>query len=125
MSEDSDKSIEMFRSLIDSAKDALRASMIINGGAVLALLSLLGNIDNSNLKNISSDLSQAMGIFALGVLSTSIAYGLRYIAQFSYAHKKTNLGHILKIITIAAVLSAHIAFFTGVWITYEAFSEKI
>ncbi|WP_042956493.1 hypothetical protein [Pseudomonas brassicacearum] len=75
---------EMFKTVIDSGQAALKASLLIGGGSVVALLAFA----SSAWKALSSDGLSLLGLtvflLAVGVLLVGIASCLTYAAQSSY-----------------------------------------
>ena len=120
-------SMEMFKSVLEAGKTALNTCILINSGAVVALLAFTGNIMSKppQAGNYSAglvgDLAWAMSIFALGVLTSAIAAGAAYCAQLIYA-RGTGKHHInlFHRIAIGCVVAAYASFMAGAWKTLRA-----
>ncbi len=116
--------LELFKSVIDSGKEALNAILLVNGGAVVVLMGFLGSM-------LSKGGSEALGLkltipllsFGFGVLFSAISSGVRYCTQFSYARQWAKSGHCFNIISVLFAIFAYIAFGYGVYVTYEAFTK--
>jgi uncharacterized protein YdbL (DUF1318 family) len=116
--------LEMFKSVIDAGKEALNATLLINGGAVVAFLGFLGSM-------LSKGGSEALGLkltipllsFGFGVLSGALGFGFRYCAQFSYARQWVKTGHIINAISVLCATFAYAAFGYGVYVAYSAFTS--
>ncbi|MEW6589583.1 MAG: hypothetical protein AB1418_00950 [Pseudomonadota bacterium] len=79
-------SIEMLKAVLEAGKSALQSLLVINGGAVIALLgvfsTLVGKSDGAILaKYLSLPLLQ----FGLGVLVAALGFAFRYLSQACYA----------------------------------------
>ena len=74
---------DMLISVIDFAKMGLKASFILNGSAAISVLTLFTKA-LIELPEISSSILDAVFIFALGALSSSIAVILSYFTQLAY-----------------------------------------
>ncbi len=122
---DAQHAIEMFRAVIDAGKEALRAAMIINGGAVIALLSLLGNLGIIEIKTLGGEITLSILYFSFGVLLVAIAYGARYCAQYSYSREWIKPGHFFNIISIFSTLTSYILFAWGSYLTYLTFNNHL
>lgn len=115
--------LEMFKSVIDAGKEALNATLIINGGAVVAFLGFLGSM-------LSKGGSEALGLkltipllsFGFGVLSGALGFGFRYCAQFTYERQWMKAGHTFNAISILFATAAYTAFGYGVYVAYTAFT---
>lgn len=77
--------IEMFKSVIEAGGSALKAGMLANGGAAIALLAFVGNAvarADSTISTFSIGLlSNAMLIFFIGSWLSASAYGLDIFAN--------------------------------------------
>jgi len=115
--------LEMFKSVIDAGKEALNATLLINGGAVVAFLGFLGSM-------LSKGGSEALGLkltipllfFGFGVLFGALGFGFRYCAQFTYARQWIKAGHIFNVISVLFATAAYTAFGYGVYVAYSAFT---
>ena len=86
---DKDSSLEMFKSVIASGQNSLRACMLINAGACIALLAFIGNLASSaDTRLFIPQLAGVMLWFVIGVLVVSIAYGATYWTQHCYKHNE-------------------------------------
>ncbi len=115
---------EMFKSVIDAGKDGLKSVLLINGGAVIALLGLIG-AKAEEIKSIIPQLSVSLLYFGVGVALGALGFGLRYLSQFCYGlgKKKTNrYGDILLVLTVTIALVGFGMFCFALWLTYKIFS---
>jgi len=72
---------ETYKSLMLYGNNALKFVLLINGGAVIALLTFLGNLLKNNSHNIEINMSWSMGCFLLGIIIGGIANLTAYYAQ--------------------------------------------
>ena len=78
--------LEFFKSVIDSGREALNALVLINGGAVVALLSFISITLSKGLSfELGSNLKCSILYFGIGVLMGALGFGGRYFTQFFYA----------------------------------------
>ena len=114
--------IEMFKSVIESGKEALNATILINGGAVAALLGFLSSLISKGTQNqIGQQLTVALLCFGSGVLFGALGFGVRYLTQLTYSAKQQRLGHSLNFLSSLPAVFAYSAFGLGVFQTYCAF----
>lgn len=82
----SQQSIEMLKAVLETGKSALHSLVIINGGAVIALLgvmsSLAGKPDGTLLARY---LALPLLQFGIGVLCGALGFAFRYFSQSYYA----------------------------------------
>ncbi len=62
---------------------AMKAAMLINGGAVVAMLAFVGNVIKSVGSTLLSSLAWSMAFFCGGVLLAALAFGCAYRSGFS------------------------------------------
>ena len=119
-----DGNLEMFRSVIETAKVALSTSILVNGGATVALLALVGTIVGKGPAGSSiapPSLVYALISFAAGVLLGAVATGSTYCSQYCYFQEYKRSAATFRILTIILVLSSYAAFLSGVVSAYHAF----
>jgi hypothetical protein len=106
----------MFESVLEASREALKAIMLITGGAVVVLLGFLGAILS---KNISPSLGQSLALsmfqFSVGVLMAALGFGARYLSHTSYAGAKQWLGVAFAIVSIMFALTAYGLFGFGIY----------
>ncbi len=115
--------IEMFRSVIDSGKDALRAIIIVNGGAIVSLLALLANLEEQLLIKLSKGLTSALALFSLGVFLATVIYGLRYLSQHFFSQDQLNAGYFFQGTSVYLGVMTYVTFAWGLYLTFEAFQK--
>jgi hypothetical protein len=114
--------LEMFRSVIESGKEALNASLLINGGAVIAVLSFLGTAVGKGASNaLGLALTYPLLAFGSGVLLAALAFAARYFTQYAYDREAMRPGTGFHILTVLLGLSAYSSFGFGVFLAYRAF----
>lgn len=115
----------MFQSVLDSAKTALTTSILMNGGAAVALLALLGNLLGKYAATtpLPSQLVFSLVSFAGGVLLGGLATGSTYLTQYCYSKKHRRSGIGLHVLTVLLVVATYVAFLAGVFNAYLAFKR--
>ena len=114
--------VEMFRSVIATGQTALKTSLLINGGATVALLAFLGHVlSNPRAGNLVPVLSFSLYLFGLGVLLGAVATGFTYLAQSALNHAYCRTGAFFRILVIVLVLATYILFWLGLGNAREAF----
>lgn len=119
-----DSETEMFRSVIDTAKAALNTSILVNGGASVALLALLGNLvarPNPTPPALQQGLIVSLAFFAFGVLLGAIATSSTYLSQFCYQNERRRIAIAFHSLTAVLVLSTYVTFALGLSNAYYAF----
>ncbi len=72
---------ETYKSLMLYGNNAIRYVLLINGGAIIALLTFLGNLLKNS--NTQIDMAWPMGLFLLGIVFGGLANMSAYFTQFS------------------------------------------
>jgi hypothetical protein len=100
-----EQDIELFKSVILSGQNALRAGMLLHGGAAVALLAFIGHlVSNPNTKHLVGQFAPILTCFLIGVLIVVVCHGITYLTQYCYHHDKNKWGHRLNV--LSSVLSA-------------------
>lgn len=120
-------SIEMLKAVLEAGKSALQSLLIINGGAVVALLGVLSNlVGKPNGPEFAIRLALPLLLFGIGVLAGAVGFALRYFSQACYSESdddKDNYekwGDRFRYSTIAAALTGYALFGTAIVFSYKA-----
>jgi hypothetical protein len=117
--------IEMFKSVIESGREALNALVLINGGAVVALLGFMGATVSKGLPAaLGASLTWPLLHFGFGVLMGALAFGTRYLSQALFAIQKQRAGNVLNGIAITFAVSGYVLFGTGIYRAFIAFAKQ-
>ncbi|NOE18878.1 hypothetical protein GS634_12175 [Ruegeria atlantica] len=110
----------MTKAAIGFGQGAIRALILINGGAAIAVMTFIGNFGTVQAGLISS-FSLALLLFSMGVAAAALVAGCSYVTQFFY---ESSSGRLLKA-GIAfhwlAVLSAIVSLVFFVWALLTAY----
>ncbi|MDH5327984.1 MAG: hypothetical protein OEZ68_11965 [Gammaproteobacteria bacterium] len=125
---ESKRIIEQFRSLMQVAATAQKTVMIINGGAVIALLTFLGNAQFAGSERIAESLYW----FVFGVACAGITTFLSYFAQLYFLESlKTNdyaylsAGKFFRFFAILLVAFSYVGFIGGSVIATQGFNDRV
>jgi hypothetical protein len=120
-------SIEMLKAVLDAGKSALQSLLIINGGAVIALLGVLSNlVGKANGPDFAIRLALPLLLFGIGVLAGAIGFALRYFSQACYSESDGDKdsyekwGDRFRYSSIAAALTGYALFGTAIMFSYKA-----
>lgn len=110
-------SIEMLKAVLEAGKSALHALLIINGGAVVALLGVMSNlVGKPGGALLAKYLSLPLLQFGIGVLIAAVGFAFRYLSQACYSEKLTPndrydaWGNKLRYIAILLAVSGYVLF---------------
>ena len=108
-------SLEGFRSTMQLAQAALKSSILINGGAAIAMLAFIGHIWNSGqFSSIQSQISGSLIWFLLGVFVSAVATGTGYVTQVFYFEFQDNkIALRWRIISVVLIVFSYIFFLLG------------
>lgn len=107
---------------------AMKAALLINGGASVAMLAFIGTAMNNCTENLLlQKLCFSMLMFIIGVLSVAVAFGVTYLAGLVNAKEKVQLWlwWILNTIAIILVVIGYGLFITGSMNAYCAFTNSL
>ncbi len=112
-----------FNAVISFAQTALKIPILINGGAAIAILALMGNTWNEK-NSLAADLAFSLLFFSIGVFVVAIGTGLSYLAQyrFQYVGEGDTTAHVFRWAAIVFIIISYILFMFGAWWAFDTFS---
>lgn len=113
-----EKHLESYRAVISTGANAIKASVLINGGAAIALLTFYAKAKETIEAALIGNLTKALFFFGVGVFIAALGSGFAYFTNRAYLEGKNKLATRLNIISAALILSAYICFLLG--ITFSA-----
>lgn len=119
--------LEMLRAVITTGQSGLKSSLLINGGAAVALLAFIGGLwPKVESQSIIEALATSLAHFVFGVLSAAVATGFTYFSQAGYGNEfgraSHSIGRVGHICAVLGVFAAYVLFGRGAWLTYVAVS---
>ena len=115
---------DMFRSVVDAGREAIKSSLLLNGGAAVALLAFIAN-QKSKQESVA-EYADCLLYFTSGALTIVVVSGLTYLSQWWYAKPKKwtqNAGFSLNIVCIVLGFLSYVLFAKGIYFSYSAFSQ--
>ena len=122
--------------VVDSGAVAIRTLVLVNGGAVIAMLAFLANVVPNGQPDEFDGILGSLSLFAFGVFAATTAAAFTYLTNLSYevsvakiertwAHpfqEKTKsakrweaTGVFFHVVTIASGIAAMVFFLWGIW----------
>ena len=111
---------EMAKAACAAGQGALKATIIINGGASVALLAFISNTWMSNADSIAG-VAGALIFYVAAVLCGAVAAGTTYISQFAWGFKWPKTAHIVNLLTVLIGVGSYVLFALGTYHAYQAF----
>jgi hypothetical protein len=116
--------LETFRSVLTSGQNALKAGMLLHGGASLALLTFIGHlVTRPETQPLVTRFAPIMTCFLVGVLISVVCHGVTYACQFCYQRDWYIPGHILNVISNASSLFGYGLFGWACYLSYNALMD--
>jgi hypothetical protein len=104
----------------------MKAALLINGGASVAMLAFIGTAMNNGTEScLLSKLCFSMLMFIAGVLSIAFAFGVTYLSGVAYSEEKIKLSSILVTIATILVVIGYVLFIIGSLNAYCAFTNSL
>ena len=105
---------EMLKAVVDSGKEALNSLVLVNGGAVVALLGFMGAMIAKGLPStLGLRLAHAIVYFGSGVLTGAVGFGTRYMSQHLYAGEHEKSGFAFTIVAMMLGVAGYSFFAVG------------
>lgn len=118
-------SIEMFKSVIEAGREALNALVLINGGAVVALLGFMSAaISKGFPQSLGASLTWPLLQFGFGVLMGALGFGARYFSQAFYSGKRRKTGLAFTLLAILFAFGGYTLFGLGIYGAFTSFSTQ-
>jgi acyl-coenzyme A thioesterase PaaI-like protein len=118
--------IESFKAAVESGREALNALVLINGGAVVALLGFVGAMAaRSNGSAVADAMRAPLLRFGTGVLLGGLAFGSRYLSQALDAGVKKRWAFAFNLLSIALAISGYVVFALGLAGASDAIIAKV
>ena len=115
-----DTNLKMFESVIEYGKHAMNAAMIVNAGAAVALLTLVGNLAAHSSSGPASPFARPILYFSIGVLVAAMAIGGAYLTQYLYAgNSESRAGKGFHVTTALFVICSYALFLLGAFNAYS------
>lgn len=119
--------IEMLKAVLEAGKSALHALLIVNGGAVVALLGVMSNLAGKPGGTLLAKyLALPLLQFGIGVLLGALGFAFRYLSQACYSEynygntKFQTWGDGFKYAAILSALTGYVLFGFAMVNSYHA-----
>ena len=117
--------IESFKAVIEFGKVAVSTSVLLNGGAAIAVLSLLGNF-STNRPAAAALLANPIFCWAIGALVAGVSASTAYLAQNLYTQNiLSSAGNRWRVATMILVFLSYFCFSSGVWLAVRQVSTAL
>jgi hypothetical protein len=118
----------MLRATIMTGQSALKGSLLINGGAAIAVLAFLGNAWTKEFpRRVLLDASYGLSLFVWGVLAAATALGATYLSQAGYGDEfgkhSNRIGGYGRTLAILLVITSYVLFAFAAWQVYSSLSS--
>lgn len=120
-------SIEMVKAVLEAGKSALHSLLLINGGAVVALLGVMSNLAGKpGGILLAKYLALPLLEFGIGVLCGALGFAFRYFSQAFYTVSKSDKdkfvtwGDRFRYLAILAAIAGYILFGFAIANAYNA-----
>jgi len=115
--------VEMLKATMEYGGAAIKSSLLINGGAAIALLAFIGKIWGPESKADIQDLSCSLIFFVMGVAFSAMAMAAAYFTQGYYTVNNDKAGNTWKKVAIVLVSFSYILFVSGAFTAYKTFVQ--
>jgi hypothetical protein len=114
--------LELFKSVIQSGESARKSFFLLNGGAAVAVLALIGHFSTSATTAAQvNKFAVPLLFFACGLLFAAMASGGTYLVQKAYADSRKRRAEVFNTIGIWLCIGSLVAFCVACYFAYVAF----
>lgn len=119
--------LTMFKAIVDFALAAIRGLIIVNGGAIIALLALLGHLwdqDAASAQAVIRAIRPALYCFVAGTGGGVLTAALAYLSQvlFQELGSRRWLGEVFRVPALVVAMGSLVAFTLGAIWAVNAFT---
>jgi hypothetical protein len=125
MSESTDR-LEVLKSALESARDTIKAALLINSGAAIALLAFVGHVvtkSGTEHDPLAQALLPSLLWFVWGAVAGIFAHALSYAANLFFYRGKKSSADGFRIIGVVLTIVSIILFVIGCYSAYKTFSS--
>src|SRR6266496_5374166 len=116
-----DAQLELFKSVIQSGESARKSFFLLNGGAAVAVLALIGHLSTSTITAAQvNKFAVPLLFFACGLLLVALASGGTYLVQKAYADSRKRRADVINVLGIWVCFFSLVAFSVGCYFAYVA-----
>ena len=113
--------LELFKSVIQSGESARKSFFLLNGGAAVAVLALIGHLSTSTITAAQvNKFAVPLLFFACGLLLVALASGGTYLVQKAYADSRKRRADVINILGMWVCFFSLVAFSVGCYFAYVA-----
>ncbi len=113
--------LELFKSVIQSGESARKSFFLLNGGAAVAVLALIGHLSTSTITAAQvNKFAVPLLFFACGLLLVALASGGTYLVQKAYADSRKRRADVINVLGIWVCFFSLVAFSVGCYFAYVA-----
>ena len=117
--------LEALRSAMESAKDAIKACILINGGAAGALLVFMGHLASVRDERLIRALAGSLRWFMIGLIAAIVAHWMAYASNLNFSRdpqqQTLKMWKIYRRLAIALIAFSVGFFGYGGYSAYRAF----
>jgi hypothetical protein len=80
--------LECLRSALESAKETIKACLLINSGTAVALLAFMGHLITEKQLQLFAELTPSLWWFISGVIAAILAHASAYSSNWRFAYTR-------------------------------------
>ena len=116
--------MEMFKTIFVYGQSTLKAMLLINGGAAVAMLAFLSRYLSAGASDVNMHyFTLALLLFGAGVFLGALTAGLSYITQYCYCHYENKSGLAFHMASMVTGISSLLGFCAGLYYSYLGFQN--
>jgi uncharacterized membrane protein YvlD (DUF360 family) len=117
--------LDATRQLMAAAHGAVQASLAINGAGAVALLALIGYLNDRSYHLPLAQLALPLYLFLLGVFAGAVSFGVAYVAQRFVVDGRIRATHYWNAVTVALLFASYLCFLLAAHFLYRVISRGI
>lgn len=114
---------DILASAMESAIQALRTCLLINGGAAVALLAFIGHLVTQQEYKLIAEFRSSFALFVIGTFCVPIGHGLAYASNLYFALRSSPAGRSYRVAALIVATISVMCFLVGCLLTLGAFQS--
>lgn len=112
MTEDEAKP-DLLRSALESAKETIKACLLINAGSAAALIAFMGHLVTQKEYQLVEQLAPSNKWFVIGALAAILGHALSYLSNLFFVYWPWHMGQCARYAAVFVTLLSMICFTVG------------
>lgn len=114
---------DLLRSALESAKETIKACLLINAGSAAALIAFMGHLVTQKEYQLVKQLAPSTKWFVIGVLAAISGHFFSYLSNLFFVYWPSRWGRNAEYVAVFITLFSMVCFAVGAWTISDSLSS--